>query len=76
MKRREIAEEMISMDPVYPHKKGRMSMKDRAARFAPFAALTAHEESVKEKEKDRMEFEEERSWDEEYINFLLRTREE
>lgn len=37
----------------------RMPISDRAAQFAPFAALTGHSETIKETEKRHMEREEE-----------------
>lgn len=51
-------EMMLHMNPMYPHKKGWMSMRDRAARFSPFAALTVHDELVKDKEKSTLEWRE------------------
>ena len=40
-----------------------MARSDRAAQFAPFAALTGHEEAIEETAKRNCEF-----WDDEYKN--------
>ena len=41
-------EDIIHLSHHVSPKRPQMSMKDRAAQFAPFAALTGHEEAVKE----------------------------
>lgn len=41
-------EDIIHLPHHVSTKRPQMSMKDRAAQFAPFAALTGHEEAVKE----------------------------
>lgn len=62
-------DDMIEM--VHPQSKTRphMSLRDRAAQFAPFAALTGHEEAIRETARlaaERVEHEQERDpiWDE------------
>ena len=48
IKRNDTYEDILYMErPVSPNRK-RMSMRDRAAQFAPFAALTGHEDAVRE----------------------------
>lgn len=51
-------EDMLNMPHYVSKNHSRMSMMDRAAQFAPFAALTGHEKQVKEtaeKAKERIE---------------------
>lgn len=48
-------EDMLYMERPVSKKYKPMSMKDRAAQFAPFKALTGHEESIEETKKKHIE---------------------
>ncbi len=41
-------DDIINLEHEISKKHPRMSMEDRAAQFAPFAALTGYEENIKE----------------------------
>lgn len=41
-------EEILELLPPEPKERGRMPLRDRAAQFAPFAALTGYEDSLME----------------------------
>ena len=47
--------DMIDMEHPVSKKHPRMSIHDRAAQFAPFAALTGHEEAIEETSKEHIE---------------------
>jgi len=44
-------EDIINHPHYVSRKRPQMSMKDRAAQFSPFAALTGHEEAILAKEQ-------------------------
>lgn len=48
-------EDMLNMPHHISKSHPRMSMKERAAQFAPFAALTGHDKQVKETEEKAIE---------------------
>lgn len=44
----EMYQDIINLSHFESHKRKRMSLEERAAQFAPFAALTGHNETIKE----------------------------
>ena len=67
-------EDLIQLPHYEPKHHPRMPLKDRAAQFAPFAALTGHAEAIEETARrigTRMELGEETVWeaDEEYMAY-------